>query len=113
MPRPLQSELAYTQHRDLCWACQAVDNGNVPGAKRCPEGKQKVRAADQEWREENSEFGHILGDIHDGNVILSSGNPERRDDGTVVWVSSAFNPLTSDQLRAVADYMDEQQWKSI
>ena len=53
-----------------------------------------------------SEFGDILGDIHGGTVILSSGNPGRRDDGTVVFVSMAFNPLTSAQLREVADYMD-------
>lgn len=54
----------------------------------------------------DSEFGDFLGGIHGGNVILSSGNPGRIGDGTVVWVSCAFNPLTSDQLREVADYMD-------
>jgi hypothetical protein len=64
-----------------------------------------------------SEFGDVLGEVHGGYVISSEGNPYRKD-GTIVFISPAFNPLTSDQLREIADYMDEvgavedEQWKS-
>jgi hypothetical protein len=52
-----------------------------------------------------SEYGDVLGEVGGGIVISSEGNPAR-EDGTVVWVSQAFNALTSDELRDVANYMD-------
>ena len=53
-----------------------------------------------------SEFGKVLiEDIHGGYVVSSEGS-RRRDDGTIVFISSAYNPLTSKQLHEVADYMD-------
>jgi hypothetical protein len=65
-----------------------------------------------------SEHGELLGEVGGGMVISSEGNP-RREDGTVVWVSPAFNPKTSAELREIADYMDGiygagggSQWKS-
>jgi hypothetical protein len=55
----------------------------------------------------DSEFGKVLiEDIHGGYVVSSEGSP-RREDGTIVFISSAFNPLTSKQLRDLADRMDK------
>jgi hypothetical protein len=66
----------------------------------------------------DSEFGDVLGDICGGHVISSEGNP-KREDGTIIFISSAFNPLTREQLREILDFMDEvdpanegDQWKS-
>jgi hypothetical protein len=53
----------------------------------------------------DSEFGKILGATHKGTIISSEGHPHHYD-GTVVWVSSAFNPINSAELRNIADYMD-------
>jgi hypothetical protein len=48
-----------------------------------------------------SEFGKILSLIYDGQIIL-------REDNSVVFVSSAFNPLTAAELRDIASRMEEQ-----
>jgi hypothetical protein len=45
-----------------------------------------------------SEFGEILEDVHGGDII-------RAEDGTIIFLSMAFNPLTSLQLNEVINKM--------
>jgi len=45
-----------------------------------------------------SEFGEILEDVHGGDII-------RDTDGTIIFLSVAFNPLTSLQLNEVINKM--------
>jgi hypothetical protein len=48
-----------------------------------------------------SEFGVILCEIHGGSII-------RTEDESIVFVSSAFNPLTALELSQVVDRMNRE-----
>lgn len=47
----------------------------------------------------DSEFGTIVGSGHRGVVV-------EREGGAIVFISSAYNPLTADELREVASFLD-------
>jgi hypothetical protein len=53
-----------------------------------------------------SEFGFFVGGLHGGSIVVSEGNLANHADGTLVFISSAFNTLTSADLREIADEMD-------
>jgi hypothetical protein len=47
-----------------------------------------------------SEFGTVIGDIHGGDII-------KTDNGEMVYVSEAFNPLNETQLLEILDLIRE------
>jgi len=52
-----------------------------------------------------SEFGEVVGDINGGRIIVWDGGSAAKK-GMLVYISSAFNPLTGTELREIADRMD-------
>ncbi len=46
-----------------------------------------------------SEFGSFLATGFGGNIV-------KGDDGSIRFISMAFNPLTSDQLLEIAEFME-------